>query len=157
MDLVWKPVNFIRQTSFTAMAKRCLTRQERPFAYCHFENIAALTTKGGLVKILRDYYSKSELFSEAGYAYEHTMAQSYFLTGGECFENDEVHKLRRVFNKLDKRNYIGEFLSDRQLKSNMWIMKPENENRGRGIEIISSYKQLLANLSGKIKGESFIL
>lgn len=36
-------------------------------------------------------------------------------------------------------------------------MKPENENRGRGIELISNYKQLLANLAGKLKGETFII
>jgi len=62
MDFVWKPVNFIRQSGFTMMSKRCLTRPERPFAYCHYENIASLTTKSGLVKLLRDYYSKTEAF-----------------------------------------------------------------------------------------------
>ena len=157
MDLVWKPVGFVKQSGYQMMAKRCYSKPERPFAYCHYENIQILTTKSGLVRSLREYYEKSPMFQEARYCYEHTMAQSYFLQGGDFFENDELHRVRRVFNKIEKKHFHGEYLSSRQMKKNMWILKPENENRGRGIELVSSYKQLLAQLCGKIKGEKFII
>jgi len=38
----------------------------------------------------------------------------------------------------------------------MWILKPENENQGRGIEILSSYKELMNKLMAK-KGDTYIL
>tara|TARA_B110000285_G_C14867621_1_gene487612 strand:- start:390 stop:689 length:300 start_codon:yes stop_codon:yes gene_type:complete len=39
----------------------------------------------------------------------------------------------------------------------MWILKPENENRGRGIELVNSYKDLISKMCGKIQGENFII
>lgn len=58
IDFVWKPVNFIRQHGFDMMAKRVYMKPERPFAYCHFENISKLTSKTGLIRCLQDYYTK---------------------------------------------------------------------------------------------------
>lgn len=58
IDFVWKPVNFIRQHGFDMMAKRVYMRPERPFAYCHFENISTLTSKSGLIRRLAEYYEK---------------------------------------------------------------------------------------------------
>ena len=39
----------------------------------------------------------------------------------------------------------------------MWILKPENENRGRGIELVNSYKDLISKMCGKVQGENFII
>ena len=39
MDLVWKPVGFVRTHAYDVMAKRVALKPNRPFAYCHFDNI----------------------------------------------------------------------------------------------------------------------
>jgi len=39
MDLVWKPVGFVRTHAFDMMAKRCALKPERPLTHCHFDNI----------------------------------------------------------------------------------------------------------------------
>jgi hypothetical protein len=60
------------------MTNRCKYNTD-PFAYCHFENIGVLTTKTGLIKTLKYFYSNNEEFKKAGYTFEHTMAQSYVI------------------------------------------------------------------------------
>ena len=139
------------------MSKRAASIPERPFLYCHFENINILSTKTGLVNTLKNYYAHSQRFKGSGYTYEMTMAVSCILPGGSYLDCPDISKFRRMMNKFEKKQYVGEKLPCRQLRKNLWIMKPENENRGRGIELISNYKQLLANLAGKLKGETFII
>lgn len=39
MDLVWKPVGFVRAHGYDMMAKRCAEKPGRPLAYSHFDNI----------------------------------------------------------------------------------------------------------------------
>jgi len=154
---VWKPVGFVRQHGFDMMAKRCAMQHRRPFAYCHFENIQTLTTKSGLVKTLQNYYGTVDLFRRAAYTYEHSMSMSFILSSTDYLDSDELATVRRLFNKFDRKHLVGEKLPAKQLTKNLWILKPENENRGRGIELVSSYKQLLALLCGQQKGEQFII
>lgn len=42
-------------------------------------------------------------------------------------------------------------LPARQVLKNIWIVKPENENRGRGIEIVSTWKELSDLIMSKHK------
>ena len=56
--------------------------------------------------------------------------------------------VKRMMSKFEKKNLTGEKLPVRQLRKNLWILKPENENRGRGIELIQSYKELQQKLAG---------
>lgn len=67
MDLVWKPVNFIKSQSFDLMMRRCFAQPERPFAYSHYENIHVLSTKPGLIRTLGEYYTKTPMFKSVGY------------------------------------------------------------------------------------------
>ncbi len=43
------------------------------------------------------------------------------------------------------------------MNKNLWIFKPDNENRGRGIELIGTYKELIHQMCGKMVGENFIV
>ena len=80
------------------------------------------------------------MFKRANYTYEHTMAMSFFLCATDYLDSEELSNVRRLFNKFDKKRLVGEKLPAKQLQNNLWILKPENENRGRGIELVSSYK-----------------
>lgn len=132
-------------------------RPERPFAYCHFENISTLTSKSGLIRRLRDYYEKSPLFKESMYTYEASMAFSFITPTSEYLsDNPELSKVRKYFFRFEKNNYSDCRLPARQLTKNIWIVKPENENRGRGIEIVTSWKELISHIMLS-KGERIII
>jgi len=139
------------------MSKRVLMRPERPFAYCHFENISTLTSKSGLIRRLREYYEKQPLFKDSLYTYECSMAFSYITPTAEYLsDNPELTKVRKYFNRFDKGNYSDCRLPARQLTKNIWIVKPENENRGRGIEIVTSWKELISHIM-VTKGDKIII
>ena len=71
------------------------------------------------------------------------MAFSFTISAQEYFDCHEMTMLKKTMTKIEKKNLVGEYLPSRHLKKNMWIIKPENENRGRGIELASSIKQLV--------------
>ena len=71
-------------------------------------------------------------------------------------ENPELQKVRKFFSKFEKNNYSDCRLPARQLTKNIWIVKPENENRGRGIEIVTCWKDLINHIM-MTKGEKIII
>ena len=150
MDLVWKAVNYIRSSSFDAMAKR-VHEVDRPFAYNHFENIHIISTKTGLIKTLRTYYDKNGFFKDSGYTLEHSMALSFIVPLTEYLDNPEVGIVRKAFSRLEKNNFFDLKLPCRQVLKNIWICKPDNENRGRGIEIVNNWKEFIDLASSKSK------
>ena len=90
IDFVWKPVNFQRSSGWELMAKRCVVSPERPFSYSHYENIACLSTKSGLVNTLRNYYNRTAKFKKAGYTYDYTMAASFILSGVDYLASEDM-------------------------------------------------------------------
>ena len=106
---------------------------------------------------MRDYYLKTPKFKNAKYTYEHTMSMSFILPGVDYFQTEDMQKVRKLFVKFDKKNVTDEKLSASQINKNLWIFKPENENRGRGIELVASYKELIQQMCGKVMGENFIV
>ena len=106
IDLVWKPVNFMRTHGFEVMTKRVLLRPDRPFAYCHFENISCITSKSGLIRRLKEYYEKTPMFKESAYTYESSMAFSFIAPTAEYLsDNPELNKVRKFFYRFEKNNY----------------------------------------------------
>lgn len=79
------------------------------------------------------------MFVKAGYSLNHTMAMSFLVPAGDCLGSAELGELRRVCKRIEKREVTSESLPARQLEKNFWILKPENENRGRGIELATSF------------------
>mgnify|MGYP000855140589 FL=1 len=157
IDLVWKPVNFIRSVNFETMAKRVADKPERPFFYTHYDNHHILTTKPGLIRSLKEYYAKTEIFKKANYTIWQSMALSFIVPAGDCLASQELAELKKVFKKIEKKDIACEVLPGRQLEKNFWILKPENENRGRGIDIITQYRELVSKLYQKNAGETFVI
>ena len=96
------------------MAKRCMNFVDRPFGYCHYEYISIISSKTGLLKTLREYYSKNPLFKKARYNYDHTMSMSFILPGADYIGTEDTTKVRKLFVKFEKKNLCGEKLSARQ-------------------------------------------
>jgi hypothetical protein len=158
MDLVWKPVNFIRAQGFDLMTRRCLSQPERPFAYSHYENIQAISTKPGLIRSLTEYYSRTPMFKQVGYTLQHSMATSFIVpAGGDALATRELAELKKLYKRIAKRDMANESLPARQLEKNFWILKPENENRGRGIELATTLQEILLHLHKKANGEAVVV
>ena len=156
MDVVWKPANFVRQPAYDFMSKRC-ENNDRPFLYCHFGNIGVITSKPGLIRTLREYYNITPKFKKAGYTLEHTMAISFVIPSGDCLQNEELSSFRKIFSKLSKKDLAGEVIPARQMEKNFWILKPENENRGRGIEIVTNFREVVGKLYSKASGDNYVI
>lgn len=158
MDLVWKPVNFLRSQGFDLMTRRCLGTPDRPFAYCHYENISVISTKPGLIRTLGDYYSRTPMFKQVGYTLQHSMAMSFIIpAGSDAFAGRELGELKKLFKRIAKRDMAQESLPARQLEKNFWIMKPENENRGRGIELATTLQDILLHVHKKPSTEGVVV
>jgi hypothetical protein len=113
IDFVWKPVNFQRSSGWEMMAKRCIVSPERPFSYNHYENIACLSMKSGLVNTLRNYYNKTAKFKKAGYTYDYTMAASFILSGVDYLASEDMQKVRKLFVKFDRKHVTDDKLTAR--------------------------------------------
>lgn len=53
---------------------------KRTFVYNHFENISVLSSKTGLIKTLRDFYSTNKDAKFAHYKMEDTLPMAYIIT-----------------------------------------------------------------------------
>jgi hypothetical protein len=109
-----------------------------------------------LIRTLKEYYGKTEAFKKANFTYTRTMALSFVVPGADCLASEELRELKKLFKKFDKKQLADEPLPAKQLEKNFWIVKPENENRGRGIELATSFKELVATLMRK-QGDAFIV
>lgn len=149
IDLVWKPVGFVKRDGYDIMHRRCLNHIERPFAYCHFEYIHTMTTKPGLIRALKEYYTKTDMFRKAGYTVQHTMAMSFIIPVSDCIASRELNALKKLFKRIENHHAANESLPLKQLEKNMWIIKPENLNRGQGIEIAYKFGEILNHIHTK--------
>ena len=109
-----------------------------------------------MIRTLKEYYGKTEAFKKANFTYTRTMALSFVVPGADCLASEELRELKKLFKKFDKKQLADEPLPAKQLEKNFWIVKPENENRGRGIELATSFKELVATLMRK-QGDAFIV
>lgn len=140
------------------MTRRCLGTPDRPFAYCHYENISVISTKPGLIRTLGDYYSRTPMFKQVGYTLQHSMAMSFIIpAGSDAFAGRELGELKKLFKRIAKRDMAQESLPARQLEKNFWIMKPENENRGRGIELATTLQDILLHVHKKPSTEGVVV
>lgn len=139
------------------MHKRCITFLDRPFAYCHFENIQSLTTKPGLIRALSEYYTKTDMFRKAGYSVQHSMAMSFMIPVSDSIASSSLNQLKKVFKRIENHHAANESLPLKQMEKNMWIIKPENLNRGQGIEIASKFGEILSHIHGKQQSDLIVV
>ena len=73
------------------------------------------------------------------------------MPSSDYLDNPEMKAVGKTFSRIEKQNYFDMKLPARQVLKNMWIVKPENENRGKGIEIVSTLKELTDHVMSKTK------
>jgi len=102
----------------------------------HLENLKGLVSKTGLIKSLRRYYKHTlEAILKGYHVYETT--PTTFVVLSTC--NDaEFSDFTQRFNELSAKIYINEKIPSKHCTENTWLIKPANENQGRGIEFFKN-------------------
>lgn len=105
-----------------------------PLVFNHFEVIKGISTKNGLVKSLKRYYSNcpeagknyrsNTQIVKAGYNAFDSTPTSFVIPAS--LDDQEYQDFKRRFNELSKGYSIDERLPSKQCKLNMWLVKPSN-------------------------------
>jgi hypothetical protein len=94
--------------------------------YNHFENISVLSTKTGLLRTLRDYYTLNKEAKEANYTVEDTLPMAYIITSNPL--DFEFVQFKKKFAQIERGFVYSEKLPGKQYDQNFWLLKPANMN-----------------------------
>ena len=100
------------------------------------DNIQGLCTKTGLIKSLKKFYKLSPDPVEAHYTV-HETTPTTFVVLSNCHDAEYQSFIQR-FHELEKGNFKREKVPSKHCEGNVWLIKPANENQGRGIEIFKN-------------------
>ena len=113
----------------------------------HLENNRVITTKPGLIRSLRHYYSTTESAVQGGYLVYDSIPTSFIITA-QC-EDLEYRLLTARFGEISNGYSHKERMPAKHCSKNMWLIKPAAMNQGRGIEICRKIKEIKTILASK--------
>ena len=120
-----------------------------------FLNTRGLTTKTGLTRSLTSYYLCNAQAVRADYTAFESMSTTFLLTSG--VENEEYANFLKRFKEIAKRKFFRERVPQKHCQQNMWIVKPANENQGRGIQVFDQLERIKEFLAQKQENSYFIV
>lgn len=129
--LMWRPCNY-GSSGFSKLTER-KKASTFPLIYNHFEYIRCIWTKTGLVKTLKKYYEENKDAVKAGYSVFHSTPSTYIA--------DETTNNTMLQRKLIR--HVEKILPQKHCQKNLWLVKPEGLNRGRGIEVFNNIKDIM--------------
>lgn len=53
------------------------------------------------------------------------------------------------FHQIERKNYHKEKVPEKHLEKNVWFVKPESDNQGKGIILSNNFKEIEAFLVSK--------
>ena len=122
-----------------ALKQRHVPREERYYGkelvINHLEKVREITTKTGLIRSLKYYYKNNPNFAESEYHVFDTTPTSYVVTAGILTK--EFNSLVKRYANIQKNAAHKERMPQKHCTKNMWLVKPANENQGKGIKIFS--------------------
>ena len=135
---LFRPVNF-GHSGYLKMNNR-LKFSTEPLVFNHFEVLRGICTKTGLIKSLQRYY---ETNSEA-IASNYTVFDSTPTTFLISYSKDEtlMNSFINRFKEISKGYSRKERLPMKHCEENIWLIKPESANQGRGIEIFRNIRDV---------------
>ena len=119
---IWRPVNF-----GAPGYQRMDERSGPPLVYNHFEYLKGIGTKSGIVSVLKSYY---ESVTDETNVFENHPT-TYVITGS--LDTQEFKDFRRRLADISKGYCKDEPLPYKHCMKNLWLVKPDNLNQGRGI------------------------
>jgi len=152
---IFKPEQF--SLKVTKIQEQSLfTLQKLPnTVYNHLSNHKELTTKTGLLKNLREYYSVNDSALSSNYQAFDTLPTSFLLTGQ--VEDSELQSFINRFNEISTMRSNKERLPIKHCMKNIWIIKPAALNQGKGIELCRNLNVILKKMRDKPNGSLWVV
>lgn len=72
---------------------------------------------------------------------------AFVITAGQ--ENNEYFSFLARFKEISRKQFNKEHIPMKHCQENIWLIKPANQNQGRGIEVFKSLKDIYSFLSSK--------
>ena len=107
------------------------------------------------MRTLTSYYIVNPLANQVDYTVFESLATSFLLTCG--VENQSYHQFVKRFRELKYQKYDRERVPAKHCQKNLWLVKPANENQGRGIELFSDLKEIKKFLASKKENSYFVV
>ena len=167
-DLLWKPTSKVRLQS----AKKGADLEQLGTVHTiplptnrsssnvqlvnHLSNHECMTTKTGLCRSLREYYTNT------GLNLFHVVPET-FLVASTFSDDVGWSNFYQRFKQLAKANYNDLNMPIKQCTQNMWIVKPPNSNQGQGIRVFSSLSKIKKFVGvhkgqhSKVKGDEWVV
>ena len=105
----------------------------------HIDCLKHITSKTGLIRSMKNYYTSCSLAAESRYNVFDSIATSFILEVGK--ENEEYLSFLARFKELGQKYFDMEHMPRKHCEQNFWLLKPANMNQGRGIEVIRNLKE----------------
>ena len=143
--LMWRPCNY-GMTGFEKLSKR-KKNNPLPLVYNHFEYIRCICTKTGLIRSLTKYYENNADAVNAKYTVFHSTPTTFLVD-----ENGKNTHLQKSLIRHSEK-----ILPDKHCLKNLWLVKPEGLNRGRGIEVFNNLKDIMNFVGAKNPRARFVI
>ena len=114
-----------------------------------------ITSKSGLIKNLRSYYSSSDVAISNSYQIHDSIPTTFILSGQT--EDLELQNFICRFNEIASLKSNKEKTPTKHCERNVWLLKPANWNQGKGIEILSNLKAIMKSLREKPAGSKWVI
>lgn len=113
----------------------------------HLENNREITTKTGLIRSLRSFYTSNELAIQSSYQVHDSIATSFIITAN--YEDSEYQMFINRFNEIGNFHSNKERTPAKHCEKNMWLIKPAALNQGKGIEVCRTLKEIVKSFRSK--------
>jgi hypothetical protein len=137
-NFLFRPVNF-GHSGYNKMNLRNEYYDEL-LVFNHFEVLRDICTKSGLIRSLDTYYKSNKDARARNYQIFDTTPTTYLVTLG--LADSGLNPFINRFKEISKCNTRKERTPMKHCSENIWLVKPENANQGRGIQIYKNLKDI---------------
>ena len=153
LSFIWKPTQFTLKQQFKI--DNINYNRAYPLIVNHIESFRTILTKNGLYKSLKNYYSNNTLALLHQYN-ENESVPTTFVIEPE-FSEEEFSAFTKRFKEISLGNYQNEPIPSKHCIMNMWLVKPANQNQGRGIDTFKKFKEIKEKIYGNEQKNCWII
>lgn len=145
IHFIWRPTQFPSRMQNKIRSINSI--RKNPVIINHIDSFQTILNKQGLYLNLRTYYMTNNDALLGKYKIEDSVPTTFIIDVGQG--NDDFLNFKKRFKELEAKNYKNERMPSKHCLQNIWILKPANQNQGRGIEIIKRIEEMAKSLENK--------
>eukprot|EP00949_MAST-11_sp_MAST-11-sp1_P000814 g814.t1 len=120
----------------------------------HFPNLNVLSSKNGLLRSLEAFYSSKGIAM-------HMMTPTSFICRNPSLKQTAHDQgwsnFVARFKAISERNFAGELCPAKHCLNNIWIVKPSNNNQGKGIRVFDQLSKIKRFMGSQRDSEEWII